>query len=211
MDRSRIGIVIPAFNEAMTIHSIVSSVSQYGMPIVVDDGSEDETEKRAIIAGATVVRHGINCGYDQALNSGFIQADKMGCQYVITMDADGQHDPTMVSGFIQALDDGADVVIGIRDRRQRLAESIFAWVAFAKWRIQDPLCGMKAYKISIYRELGHFDVYNSIGTELAFYAAREGKRITQIPVKIGQRKDLPRFGKRIAANKLIFQAMRRSF
>ena len=207
MERHRIGIVIPALNEATTIGGVVSVASQYGVPIVVDDGSGDETGNFAIVAGASLVRHDINLGYDQALNSGFVRASELGCEYVITMDADGQHDPTILSSFIQALDAGADVVVGIRDRRQRLAEHVFAWVSSKKWRINDPLCGLKGYRIGIYRELGHFDSYGSIGTELAIFAANSNKKIVQIPIEIRERNDEPRFGQRYSANWRILRAL----
>lgn len=207
MERHRIGIIIPALNEAATIVSIVTNVCHYGVPIVVDDGSDDDTGKLAMGAGAEVIRHDVNCGYDQALNSGFAQADKLGCEYVVTMDADGQHDPGILGAFIQALDDGADTVVGIRDRRQRLAEDIFAWVASKKWGIRDPLCGMKAYRIGIYRELGHFDSSDSIGTELALYAAKKDMNISQLAIKTRERVGTPRFGKRFSANVRILRAL----
>jgi glycosyltransferase involved in cell wall biosynthesis len=207
VERHRIGIVIPAFNEAKTIGAVVASACEYGMPVVVDDGSRDRTGELALAAGATVVRHAANLGYDQALNSGFACAEKLGCEYVITMDADGQHAPSILKMFIRALDDGADVVVGTRDRRQRLAEHIFAWVAFAKWGLRDPLCGMKAYRIGLYKELGHFDSYDSIGTELAIYAARNGKRIVQVPVKTRARIDAPRFGGRFSTNVRLLRAL----
>lgn len=207
MERYRLGIVIPALNEKATIVDVVNSVSRYGQPIVVDDGSSDETGRLSETAGASVVRHNVNRGYDQALNSGFARAYELNCDYVITMDADGQHDPTILHAFIRELNSGADVVLGIRDRRQRLAESIFSWVGAVKWGIHDPLCGMKGYRISLYKELGHFDSYNSIGTELAIFAARSGKKIIQLPIKTRERQDKPRFGKRYSANIRIMHAL----
>lgn len=207
MERHRLGIVIPALNEGATIGRVVANVFQYGIPIVVDDGSSDETGALATAAGATVVRHALCRGYDQALNSGFARANKIGCEFVITMDADGQHDPAMLNIFMRALEDGADTVIGVRDRRQRLAEHIFAWVGSLRWAILDPLCGMKAYRMSTYRELGHFDSYNSIGTELAIFAAKTGKKVVQVPVRTRERSDKARFGGKYSANKRIMRSL----
>lgn len=207
MERHKFGIVIPALNEAATIARVVAGASQFGLPIVVDDGSDDETGALAAAAGATIVRHAVCQGYDAALNSGFARANAMGCEYVITMDADDQHDPTVLKSFIQALKDGADTVIGVRDHRQRAAEHIFAWAGALKWAIRDPLCGMKAYRMNVYRELGHFDSYNSIGTELAIFAAKKGKKIAQIPVKTRERSDEARFGNRYSANKRILRSL----
>jgi glycosyltransferase involved in cell wall biosynthesis len=207
MDRHRIAIVIPALNEAATIHQVVSSTVQWGIPVVIDDGSSDTTGAQAAAAGAIVVRHAVCGGYDNALNSGFRRASELDCEYVITMDADGQHDPGVLGAFIRALDDGADIVVGIRDRRQRIAEHVFAWVSSFKWSIRDPLCGMKAYRIQTYRELGHFDSYESIGTELALYTAKAGKKVVQLPIKTRDRTDQARFGRRYSANKRIVRAM----
>jgi glycosyltransferase involved in cell wall biosynthesis len=207
MDRRRLGVVIPALNEAQSIFKVVTSVSELGLVIVVDDGSRDGTALRAAEAGAHVVQHATNLGYDEALNSGFRRASELECHYVITMDADGQHDSVRVSAFIRALEEGADLVLGVRDRCQRIGELLFAFVAKRVWGISDPLCGMKAYRMSLYHRLGHFDSYRSIGTELAIYAARQGLCVVQLPVKTLERADEPRFGKRFTANKQILRAL----
>lgn len=207
MDRSRVGVIIPALNEAKTITSIVSKAVEYGFPIVVDDGSLDNTGVNAFAAGALVVRHDKNSGYDAALNSGFRRADELDCAYIVTLDADGQHDPSVLQSFIHALDNGAEVVVGIRDRQQRIAEHIFAWISHLKWGILDPLCGMKAYRMTVYREFGHFDSYGSIGTELMIYAAKSDKKIVQLSLKTRERMDSPRFDSRFSANIRIFRAL----
>ena len=207
MERHRIAIVIPALNESATIGSVVFNAAQYGVPIVVDDGSIDETSDLATSAGATVVSHDFNRGYDEALNSGFVRAEELDCEYVVTMDADGQHDPTILKAFIQGLDEGADVVVGIRDRRQRLAEHIFACISSIKWGIRDPLCGMKSYRIEVYKDVGHFDSYSSIGTELVIHSVRNGRVIMQLPVLTHERSDAPRFGTRYSANMRILRAL----
>jgi glycosyltransferase involved in cell wall biosynthesis len=207
VERHQIGIIIPAYNEAATIVSVVYSVSKLGAAIVVDDGSTDGTGNLAKEAGAFVVRYDVNRGYDQTLNSGFIYANESGYEYVVTMDADGQHDPYILEKFVQALNNGADVVVGVRDRFQRFAERVFSWIAFVKWGMRDPLCGMKAYRMGVFRELGHFDSYDSIGTELAIYAAKSGKEIVQLAVKTSSRADASRFGRKFSANQKIFRSL----
>jgi glycosyltransferase involved in cell wall biosynthesis len=202
----RIAIVIPALNEARTIEAVVANARVHGLPVVVDDGSHDDTGARAAAAGAEVVRLPENRGYDGAIGAGFARAAEIGCRYLITMDADGQHDPGVVGAFIGALDSGADVVIGNRDRRQRFSEKLFAWAARLRWGVFDPLCGMKGYRVEVYRELGHFDSYGSIGTELALFAARNGRRVAQVPVKTRPRADAPRFGSTLRANLRILRA-----
>ncbi|MEO6923291.1 MAG: glycosyltransferase family 2 protein, partial [Bryocella sp.] len=171
MDRSRVAIVIPAWNESATIADVVRSARAYGLPIVVDDGSTDETAALAREAGAEVISHEQNRGYDGALNSGFQRASELECEIIVTADADGQHDPMLITKFVDAIDRGADVVIGIRSRKQRFAEHLFALYTRIRYGIEDPLCGMKAYRKFVYDALGHFDSHGLVGTELALFAA----------------------------------------
>ena len=207
MDKYRIGIVIPALNESATIAGVVEAVGNYGIPIVVNDGSSDNTAKLAVQAGAIVVDHEKNRGYDAALNSGFKKASELGTSIIITVDADGQHDPSRIQQFIDAIDSGADIVVGIRSRCQRIAEHLFAVYTGLRFGLKDPLCGMKAYRLNVYQELGHFDSYGSVGTELALFAAKRGYPIHQIPFEVFERKGQPRFGQRFSGNYKIFRAM----
>lgn len=207
MDRSRIGIVIPALNEAATIAGVVEAAGIYGVPIVVDDGSTDATAELARQSGAVVVSHEKNRGYDAALNSGFKKAAELGSEVIVTVDADGQHDPSLIQKFIDAVDAGADVVVGIRSRRQRFAEHLFAGYATLRFGIKDPLCGMKAYRAAVYEALGHFDSYGSIGTELMVFAAKKGCRLSQVSFDVQERKGQSRFGRVLAGNYKIIRAM----
>jgi glycosyltransferase involved in cell wall biosynthesis len=207
MDRSRVAIVIPALNESASITSIVTAASAYGVPIVVDDASTDSTAELAARYGATVVSHESTRGYDGALNSGFSKAAEMGCEAIITIDADGQHDPSLIQRFLSAIDAGADVVVGVRTRRQRLAEHMFAWYTSRRYGIIDPLCGMKAYRMRVFTALGHFDSYKSIGTELALFAAEHGYRLAQVPFAVRDRQGTPRFGRALSGNLKIIRAM----
>ena len=88
MGKYKIAIIIPAFNEEVTIFRVVQSVRGYGEVIVVNDASTDETEKIAEKAGAILVNHKNNEGYDAALNSGFAKAGELNCDVVITFDAE---------------------------------------------------------------------------------------------------------------------------
>lgn len=207
MDRSRIAIVIPALNEARTVAQVVAAVLPFGSPVVVDDGSTDATGTLAEQAGAHVVRLPVNRGYDGALNAGFSWAATQGFIYLVTVDADGQHDPPLIARFVSALDEGADVVVGIRDRRQRFGEHVFAWVGKRLWAVNDPLCGMKAYRMSVYTQRRWFDSYGSIGTELCLYAACNGMWLEQVAVRTLDRADQPRFDRRWSANRRILRAL----
>ena len=207
MDRSRVAIIIPALNEASTIGRVVHLAGVHGVPWVVDDGSVDATAQIARDAGAFVVSHSQTQGYDQALNTGFAAAYSKGCDVFVTLDADGQHDPDLLPHILQLLEEGADVVIGVRSHFARLAEHIFAYLSRVRYGISDPLCGLKAYRASVYVEQGHFDQYGSIGTELALFAAARGMNIKQVIFEVKDRADTPRFGRIWHANLKITRAL----
>lgn len=208
MERNRVAIIIPAFNEAATIALVASRVRKFGIPIVVDDGSCDGTGKIAEDAGATVIRIDVNSGYDAAIAVGFEYASMFNCEFAVTLDADGQHDPHLAKKFVQELKDGADVVVGRRNKLQRIGEYFFAWVGNILWGIRDPLCGAKGYRLeTTYRELGHYSSYKSIGTELLIYSVRSRKKITEIEIETRLRIGKSRFGSGIKSNMMILYAI----
>jgi len=207
VERHFIGIVIPAFNEAETIENLIFQVKIYGIPIVVDDGSSDSTYKKALASGALVHQHNDNCGYESALNSGFLEASKLGCKYILTIDADGQHNPSQLKEFIYNLDLGYDLVLGRRNKTQRFSEVIFARIGRVLWRVSDPLCGLKAYKIHNYLRLGSFSTFESLGAELAIRSIVSGASFIELPVAIRERVDSSRFGSGLLANFKILRAL----
>ena len=110
-------VVVPAYCEATVIPSVVAELRRRGWQVVVvDDGSSDSTAQVAATAGAIVVRHPINLGQGAALRTGFSYAlAQPNTQYVVTFDADGQHDPDAIAAMIVPLELGeADVVLGSR-------------------------------------------------------------------------------------------------
>jgi glycosyltransferase involved in cell wall biosynthesis len=202
-----VGVVIPALNESASIVGVVEASKLYGEVIVVNDGSTDNTGKLAEQAGAVVVSHEINRGYDAALNAGFKKAAELRCAVVVSVDADGQHDPLLIQKFIDEIVGGSDVVVGLRSRKQRFAEHLFAWYTSLRFGIKDPLCGMKAYRLEVYEALGHFDSYGSIGTELTIFAAMKGYRLQQVPFVVKERADQSRFGRALLGNLKILRSM----
>lgn len=207
MHKFKIAIVIPAFNEGTTISNVVQSVKKYGSVIVVNDASNDNTKQEASAAGAILVNHDKNKGYDGALNSGFLKAVELNCDVIITFDGDGQHNPKFIKDSIDLLDQGFFVIIGIRNKLQRISEYIFSWVAVRKWGIKDPMCGMKAFHVDVFNQLGVFDSYQSIGTELVIFAVNQNIKIAQQHVMVNLRKDKPRFGNRIFSNVIILRSL----
>ncbi len=209
MDDNKIVMVIPALNEEQTIASVIENIKPYvDAVIVVDDGSTDQTAAVAERQGAMVLSHTENQGYDKSIDDGFKLGAQTAATILITFDADGQHHPEDIPMMTEPIIAGrADVVVGKRPTHARITEYLFALVGRLKAGIDDPLCGLKAYSINVYNDVGHFDTIKSIGTQLTFEASKRGYRITQRDITLNRRHDEPRFGTRLTANWKILKAI----
>lgn len=209
MNDGDIAAVIPALNEEATIGEVVEEVRRYvDNVVVVNDGSSDQTASIAREAGATVITHNKNLGYDRSIEHGFEDAIKNGATVVITFDADGQHIADDIPSILEPIQAGtADVVVGRRPTRSRVSEQFFALYASYRLGISDPLCGFKAYTAEVYRDIGHFDEHKTIGTQLTFEARKMGYAIEEVNVSIADRVDDPRFGQQLEANMKILAGL----
>ncbi len=111
--------VIPAYNEEKTIGEVVKKTKRFvDKVIVVDDGSHDRTGKIARKFGAIVLTHRKNQGFGTSIRDGLRYALRIGGDAIITLDADGQHDPSDIPKFVHAIRRGYDFVLGRRDLRK---------------------------------------------------------------------------------------------
>jgi len=113
---SGVWIIIPAYNECKVICQIVQQVRTFFKNVVViNDGSSDETAQRAAEGGAIVLSHPINLGQGAALQTGITFALRNDAKFIVTFDADGQHQIEDVPGMLAVMRrDGLDVVLGSR-------------------------------------------------------------------------------------------------
>jgi glycosyltransferase involved in cell wall biosynthesis len=108
--------LIPAYEEGPRIGVVVEAARRHLPVVVVDDGSTDDTADRARAAGATVIRQVPNAGKGAALRAGFRYALDAGAPAVVTLDADGQHDPAEIPTFLDRFRARrAELIIGQRD------------------------------------------------------------------------------------------------
>jgi glycosyltransferase involved in cell wall biosynthesis len=143
--------LIPAYNEQDRITPVITSTAAHLPALVIDDGSRDETAARAEAAGATVLRQVPNQGKGAALRAGFRRALEEGCEAILMLDADGQHDPAEIPAFLAKWEAGRpDLIIGARDFSQmpptrRLANTLgrlaFSWAMGQ--RIEDNQSGYR--------------------------------------------------------------------
>lgn len=138
---AQVSVVIPAYNEEGAIAEVVGRVKAHGgwrEVLVVDDGSSDATAERAAAAGARVVRHPYNKGNGAAVKTGIREAQG---EFVLLMDADGQHDPEDMHRLIVPL--GVhDMVIGARAGKDQTATRAFGnalYRGLASWLTSRPI------------------------------------------------------------------------
>ena len=135
--------LIPAYNEANRVGAVIYGARTHLQVLVVDDGSTDETAACAEEQGAIVLRQQPNHGKGAALRAGFSWALDEGYEAVITLDADGQHDPVEIPKFLQTYGQrSADLILGARDFSQiplirRFANTIGRW-SFS-WALGQPV------------------------------------------------------------------------
>jgi hypothetical protein len=197
-----IAVVIPAYNEAGNIAQVLASLPKEvcGLElhsIVVDDGSSDETIERAREAGAAAVHLPLNRGQGAALRTGYRLALATGARLVVTMDADGQHQPSELPRLIEPILDGeTDVVNGSRVlgaadpnyAARKLGIKVFAWAlsVLTASRVTDPACGYRAVRTQALRDLEfHQDQFHN--SEFILEASKRKLTMIEVPVTVTSR------------------------
>jgi glycosyltransferase involved in cell wall biosynthesis len=161
-DPRSVSIVIPAMNEADAIRGVVSQLrdaAPWREIIVVDDGSEDGTAVEAQAAGARVLQHPYNKGNGAAVKTGIRNAAG---DFVLIVDADGQHDPADALRLVERLGT-YDLVVGARSSgtqanvRRRLGNTLLNWLAsyLTGRQIPDLTSGFRAARTAHLREFLH--------------------------------------------------------
>ena len=189
--------VIPAYEAAATVGAVVEATRRL-LPevLVVDDGSCDGTGDAARSAGARLLRLDSNRGKGRALRAGFSLALDMGASAVVTLDADGQHEPTEIPRLLHRWQStGAALVIGSRTdveaqmtparrfgyRFSRRAISFFAGI-----RVQDTQSGFRLYAASLLKEIRLRGTRYELESEVIVKAARTGLRVESVPIRLAR-------------------------
>jgi glycosyltransferase involved in cell wall biosynthesis len=131
-----IHFVIPAYNEEANVALVVCRLKALypsGCVVVVNDGSTDGTAERARESGAQVIDMPFNGGYGTALHTGLLWSARHDAKYTVTLDADGQHDPTQIAKLLTLMEAGADIALGSRFLPQSVCYRVPAARRAASW------------------------------------------------------------------------------
>jgi len=196
----KLAIVIPAYNEAGSIENVLKNLPKkiHGIDqiisIVVDDGSTDKTFEIAKSLATYLVHHVINLGVGAATTSGLEAAKKLKCDIVVTIDADGQHNPKDIKKIIQPiLTNKADFVIGTRMKNSKgmpILKIIGNWmmniltlIIFRKWST-DSQSGMKALSKRALQKIELHSIGYEVCSELVGEITRNKLTFTEIPIEV---------------------------
>jgi glycosyltransferase involved in cell wall biosynthesis len=199
----KLAIVIAAYNEGGALGSVLAGLPKSLdkittiTPVVVDDGSRDETSKVAAqFPGAVVLRHVINCGQGGALRTGFDYAIQEDYDVVVTFDADGQHSSAEIQDMIEPILKGeVDVVLGSRflDKKAvnipRLRKAILkAGIIFTRLlshvNVTDTHNGFRALSISAVARMDLHQDKMEHASEILDQLYRQGISYKEMPVTI---------------------------
>jgi len=154
--------IIPAYNEAVTVAGVVESLRRHAPgwdTVVIDDGSTDDTARLAAEAGARVLHAPFNLGIGGAVQLGFVYAMENAYDFMVQVDADGQHDPREIPSLVREMEQypQLDVVCGSRflsddyqypapvSRRTGIHLFAFLMSKIVGQRVSDPTSGFRLY------------------------------------------------------------------
>ncbi len=193
---SNICVVIPAHNEEKTIRGLVEGVRRQGLDVVVvDDGSLDSTASLARAAGALVMVNPRKRGKGASLKRGFAHVLKENYEAVITMDGDGQHDPSDLAAFLrEAQKDPERVITGNRMGAARGMPWVRYWTNRFMSAMISVACGQTIPDTQCgYRYIGRgvlhaiYDQLSCSGfeveTEILMKASRRGVKVCSVPIQ----------------------------
>jgi len=181
----KISAVIPAHNEESTVGEIVQGCRRYcNEIIVVDDASSDQTSQIARAAGATVARNRANLGIVRSTEIGLRLASQ---EIIVTLDADGQHDPCEIPVVVRPIvQDLTDLVLGKREHGRPLSERILSALTSLRVKCEDAGTGYRAFRRDLAHAIGLWGF--CLCGSLVLEAQRQGARIVEVPITVRPRK-----------------------
>lgn len=212
--RKELLIIIPAYNEEESIGIVLNKMNDAGLNeigdiLVINDGSKDNTEKVVKSLKVNILNQVTNMGYGSALQVAYKYAEKKGYEYVIQLDADGQHDICNIKIIYDCLKnkdnrfkETPDIVIGSRflkesvtfkiSKAKHIAISFFRLVIkiFTENNITDPTSGLQGLNrraFAYYAGYGNFD-YRYPDINMIIQMIMQGYNIKEIPAIMHERK-----------------------
>jgi len=195
MEDGNVLAILAAYNLEDSIADIVKETQEYvDTVVVVSDASTDDTHKKAVEAGAECPPHSMNSGKGFAVRKGVEFSKKFDPDYVVLMDADGQHLPEEIPDMIEPLKKGnADAVMGSRMKGQLKTSTlnkignfflkVISFLVSGKW-FSDTETGFRAFEAEKLYELDLNSKSYEIESELLLKCLYQGYDIAEVPITV---------------------------
>ncbi len=196
LSKHRVLVIIPAYNEARFIGSVILKLRQQPVDLlVVDDGSRDDTAEIARAAGAEVLQLEANQGKAAALNAGLAYASDSSPEAIVMIDADGQHLPSELIQVVRPILGGqADIAIGSRylqntsntPSHRKVGHKMLNFITglFSGVQVTDSQSGYRAFSPKAYRQLRFSSKGFSVESEMQFLASEHNLKVLEVPITI---------------------------
>ena len=189
----KICVLIPAYNAQETLGSVLKKIEPLKIDtIVVDDGSSDGTKRVASEIGVHLLRHPFNLGKGAALQTGFQYALQSGYEVIITLDADGQHDPSEIPSLLRIFQSvSPDILIASRAaefgkmtflRRFWNRLGVRAVARLCHRDITDSQSGFRLIRAEVIREIHLSASRFEMELELLIRACKKGFGVLSVPI-----------------------------
>jgi glycosyltransferase involved in cell wall biosynthesis len=190
-------VVIPTYNNVKTLERVILGVFEYAEDvIIVNDGATDGSDKiiDKFKERVTVITHNPNKGKGRALRNAFVKAKELGFDYIISIDSDGQHYPSDLPKFYDAIEKNKGAVImGSRNMAQASVpgKSSFGNKFSNFWfkletgiSLPDTQTGYRAYPIKAATKRGYFTSKFEFEIEVLVKLAWRDCKIIPIPIEV---------------------------
>jgi glycosyltransferase involved in cell wall biosynthesis len=195
--KTKISVIIPAYNEEKTIKKVILSAKKYSDEIiVVNDNSSDNTLKIIKDLNVKVINNEKNLGYAKSVEVGLASATE---KLAITMDADDEHNPDDIPEFISFFekekikDFKTAIILGKRKELPRKCERVLSYFTQEYFRFEDGLCGMKLIDLEQCKGL-KFGEINDYGFNFLMSSIGKGLKIVNLDISVMPRRENARIG-----------------
>jgi len=203
LEKNKIIILIPSHNEINTLKKICLKIKKLRLRfVVIDDGSSDGTSDWLKKNRFNFIKNKKKIGYENSLILGINYIlKKVKAKYLITFDADGEHQTNDLIKIINKLKKNQiDMIIGNRNKFNRLSEYIISFLFFIKFGIKDPLSGFKVYSIKKLKIFKNKIKNNSYLIDIIIHFKSNKFYLKNFPIKVNKRFDVPRVGNSLLTN-----------
>jgi glycosyltransferase involved in cell wall biosynthesis len=207
LDRG-ISVVLAARDEATSLAKLLSQIRKV-VPksvevIVVDDCSNDSTSRVAELGGALVLRNRSRLGQTASLRKGLSVAKG---NIIITMDADGEHDPRDIPRLMRALKrNGQCLAVGRRVALPRVSERLLSMFLGPVLGVSDIICGFRAIPREILNVVD-FDRHETWGVKFLLSCSNRGVRILEVPLSKSTARASARIGGKVLGNLKVIRCL----